>query len=136
MTTTPVGKTKDAGWQIGLSRTMPVELDEAWAYLTSAEGLAVWLGAGVQPPLERGDEYETDDGTRGDVRSVRPDDRIRVSWQPPDRADHAILQVALSPAATGCTFRFHAERLYDNDEREHMRRHWAAIADAIEASLS
>lgn len=136
MSESTVGKTKDAGWQIGVSRTIPAGLDDVWSYLISPEGLAVWLGHELDTPLEVGDEYRTADGTQGEIRSLRPHDRIRLTWQPPDRPNDATVQIAVIPAATGCTIRFHTERLYDSDEREHMRTHWKAIADAIEDDLT
>ena len=132
----PVGKTRDVGWQIGVSRTIPVDLDRAWSFLTSTEGLEIWLGSGVASPLTKGQRYQTADGTSGEVRSVRARDRIRLTWQPKDRADDATVQIALMTAASGCTFRFHAERLYDEAEREAMRAHWRGVADAIEAHLT
>lgn len=135
MSERPVGQTKDVGWQIGVSRTMPVDRDTAWAYLTSVAGLARWLGDGVDTPLMAGQGYETDDGTTGQVRSVRDHDRVRLTWQPVDRPDAATVQVALSSTATGCTFRFHTELLYDADEREAMRTHWRRVADEIESDL-
>ena len=135
MTEDPIGLTRDAGWQIGVARTMPVDLDDAWAYLMSSRGLAQWLGDGVEPPLVRGDRYETADGTHGEIRSVRERDRIRITWQPPGRADDATVQIALQAAAGGCTFRFHTERLHDSEERERMRQHWIAVAGRIRADL-
>ncbi|WP_338130985.1 TetR family transcriptional regulator [Cohnella rhizosphaerae] len=39
-----VGKTKDAGYQIGVRRTLPVTVEEAWRFLTDAKGMRVWLG--------------------------------------------------------------------------------------------
>jgi hypothetical protein len=47
----PVGLTKDAGWEIGVSRTLPVPLEAAWEFLTSPGGAALWLGAAAAPPL-------------------------------------------------------------------------------------
>lgn len=135
MSERPVGKTRDAGWQIGVSRTIAVDLDTAWEYLTSDAGLGVWLGPGVATPLRKGQVYETGDGTTGEIRSLRDRDRIRLTWQPVDRPDHATVQIALAPAATGCTVRFHTERLYDGQEREAMRTHWKAIAETIEKEL-
>ena len=132
----PVGKTKDVGWQIGVSRTIPVDVADAWEYLVSPAGLGVWLGEGVEVPLVKGARYETADGTTGEVRSLRPGDRVRLTWQPADRADPATVQVALAPAKTGCAFRFHAERLHDADEREAMRAHFRGIIDRIEADLA
>ena len=135
MNTTPVGKTKDAGWQIGVSRTVNADLDVVWSYLMSPEGLAIWLGDGIEGPLEVGRRYRTAENTRGEIRSLRPRDRVRLTWQPADRHDHATVQIAVRSAATGCTIRFHTERLDSSDEREHMRSHWKAIADSIEAGL-
>jgi len=84
MTESPVGKTKDAGWEIGVSRTLPVPINEVWRVVTSPDGVACWLGAGVELPAEKGERYETDDGTIGEIRSFRPLDRLRLTWQPPD----------------------------------------------------
>lgn len=48
----PVGKTKDVGWQISLSHTIASDLDDGWSSLMSTEGIAVWLGDGVATPLK------------------------------------------------------------------------------------
>lgn len=101
----PVGKTRDAGWQIGVSRTVPLTPDEVWARIDDP---AAWLGE------------EADD-----VRSCRPLDRIRVGWK------GTIVQVAISPAKTGTTVRFHQEHLADADERERQRAHWSAVLDRL-----
>lgn len=135
MESRPVGKTRDVGWQIGVSRTLDADVDTVWSYLISQRGLAVWLGAGVTTPLAKGREYETDDGTTGQIRSVRDRDRVRLTWQPPGRPDHATVQVAVASAKRGCLLRFHAEKLYDSDERERMREHWRRVADRIEREL-
>lgn len=101
----PVGKTKDAGWQIGVSRTVPLTPEEVWARI---EDTAAWLG----------EEAE-------DLRSFKPLDRIRVGW------NGTIVQVALSKAKTGTTVTSHQERLADADERERQRVHWTAILDRL-----
>jgi len=101
----PVGKTKDAGWQIGVSRTVPLPLDEAWARV---EDPAAWLG-------------EAPD----DVRSHHPQDRIRVAWK------GTIVQVVVRPATTGTRVGFHQERLSGPEEREQQRTHWAAVIDRL-----
>ncbi|MEL7209726.1 MAG: SRPBCC domain-containing protein, partial [Actinomycetota bacterium] len=80
----PTGKTKDAGWQIGVSKTVDHPLDEVWDMVAGPGGLAIWLGTGVELDGEAGQAYEADDGTVGEVRSFRPHDRIRLTWQPPD----------------------------------------------------
>jgi hypothetical protein len=101
----PVGKTRDAGWEIGVSRTVPLSPGEVWARI---EDPAVWLGE----PAE-------------DIRSHRPLDRIRVGWK------GTIVQVAIRTAKTGTTVRFHQERLADAEAREQQRRHWSAVLDRL-----
>jgi uncharacterized protein YndB with AHSA1/START domain len=135
-TARPTGLTRDAGWQIGVSRTLPVDVDTAWRVLLSPAGLAVWLGDGVREPLRTGAAYETADGTTGEVRSLHPGDRIRLTWQPPGRGADATVQLTVRPAARGCTVRFHAERLHSEAERTALRAHWRAVLERLAALLA
>jgi uncharacterized protein YndB with AHSA1/START domain len=118
----PVGLTKDAGWEIGVSRTLPCSLDEAWALLTSDEGRAVWL--------------DPADGTVGEIRSCRALDRIRLTWTPSGWDHDSTVQVAIRPMKTGTSIRFHQERMASGRERQQQRAHWAAVIDRLEALLS
>jgi uncharacterized protein YndB with AHSA1/START domain len=132
----PTGLTKGAGWEIGVSRSVVFPLDEVWDFLTSAEGSAVWLGAGVQRLDQPGRAYQTSDGTSGEIRSFRPLDRVRLTWQPADWSHDSTVQFTLSRAASGRTvLRFHQERLVDATEREQQRAHWAAVLDAVVTAL-
>ena len=134
MSERPVGLTKDAGWEVGVSRTLPLTVTAAWDLLLSPEGLSVWLGEGVSAAqLAKGATYTTADGTEGEVRSLRPLDRVRLTWRPPGRPRPATVQVALSPRARGSAIQFHAEKLADADERERMRAHWRAVLDRLAA---
>lgn len=132
----PVGQTKDAGWQIGVRRTHPHELEHVWATLLSPAGLAVWLGPGAQLGDEAGDAYATDDGISGELRSLRPGDRMRLTWRPAARAEATILQLTVRPAASGTTLGIHQERLADADEREAMRLRWAAVQERLAELLA
>ena len=136
MTGRPTGHTRDAGWEIGVSRTVPFPIDDVWDFLTSAAGPAVWLGAGVLRLDEPGTAYETEVGTRGEIRSVRPRDRVRLTWRPVDWDHDSTVQVTVT-AASGDRTRigFHQERLADAAERERQRTHWQGVLDALVAAL-
>lgn len=101
----PVGKTKDAGWEIGVSRTVPLSPAEVWARI---EDPKAWLGADPD-----------------EVRSTHPLDRIRVGWR------GTIVQVAITPAKTGTKVTFHQERLADAAERERQRVRWKDVLDRL-----
>ena len=136
MTERRTGHTKDAGWEIGVSRTVPFPMEEVWDFLTSPEGSAVWLGTGVHRLDEPGETYETSAGTAGEFRSFRPHDRVRVTWQPPDWDHGSTVQFTVSSAGPGRTIvRFHQERLADAGEREEQRAHWRAVLNAVVAEL-
>lgn len=132
----PVGRTRDAGWEIGVSRTVDFPVAEVWDFLTSDAGVAVWLGAGVQRLDEPGAAYATETGTVGEVRSFRPADRVRLTWRPEDWDHPSTVQVAVT-AMPGMrtSVRFHQERLADAAERERQRTHWRSVLDALVDAL-
>ena len=129
----PTGMTKDVGWQAGASRTLPWSREQAWAALLSPAGLAAWLGRVEALPSEVGQDYRTADGTTGELRSLRPHDQVRLTWQPAGRGAPATLQVALSDGARGTVVRLHAERLDDDEERGRVLARFSAALDALAA---
>lgn len=132
-----VGKTRDAGWQVGVSKTVHLPVEEVWEFLTSPQGTALWLGHGVEALEERGNRYATSEGTVGETRSFHPHDRIRLTWQPADWDHESTVQVAVSSGGPGRTMiRFHQERLVDAYERERQRAHWRSVMGAIVAALA
>ena len=138
MSSTPVGLTRDAGFEIGVSRTVDAPPDRVWRSLTEPAGVAIWLGAGVlipDPDGAKGTPYRTADGTRGEFRSVHPVGRLRLTWQPPDADHETIVQLTVSSRAGRTVIRFHQERMTAPDERERQRAHWRAVMDAVVARL-
>ena len=135
MTSTPVGLTRDAGFEIGVSRTVDLPPDRVWRTLVSDEGVAVWLGAGVQlptdPAIAKGTPYRTADGTRGEIRSFHSTGRLRLTWQPPGWDHESTVQVTVSSRGGRTVLRFHQERLADPAERARQRAHWRAVMDAV-----
>ncbi|MEU1518445.1 SRPBCC domain-containing protein [Streptomyces sp. NPDC005811] len=127
----PTGLTKDAGWQIGVSRTLPHPAVIVWDFISSPEGIALWLGTGAVLTPERGTPYRTTEGVAGEVRSYRLADRIRVTH------GTTTVQVALAPAADGARtmLRFHQEHLASAEERERQRAHWQHVMDQVATAL-
>ncbi len=128
-----VGRTKTAGFQIGVRRTLPHPPSTVWAALTTTAGIAAWLGAGVRidGELATGSTLRAADGTEGEIRSVRTVDRIRARVRPPDRHAATTVQIALVPAPTGTAIVLHEEHLADAAEREVRREHWQAVATSL-----
>ncbi len=133
----PVGKTRDAGWQIGVSKTIDRPVEDVWSFITSPEGIAIWLGEGVTVLSELGAGYETAARVRGETRSYRELDRVRLTWQPPGWRHETTLQLTVSPAGAGrARLGVHQERLADAEEREQQRTHWRGVVNALVAALT
>jgi uncharacterized protein YndB with AHSA1/START domain len=132
---TPTGKTRDAGWEIGVSRTVNHPVERVWDVLTSRRGLATWLGAGARPNPEKRATYTSTDGTTGEVRSWHPRDRIRATWRPAGWDHDSTVQVAVAGRGEKTRITLHQERLASARERETQREHWQAVMDRIVEAL-
>jgi uncharacterized protein YndB with AHSA1/START domain len=132
-----IGKTKDTGWEIGVSKTIPYSVDEVWDPMTSPAGIALWLGPGAD--LRAGAAYKTDDGTTGEVRGYRERDRVRVTWLLADADHETTVQFTVSPSGTNTVLRFYQERMTGPEELERHRAHWqgvlASVIDALGNTL-
>ncbi len=129
-----VGETATTGFQVGVVRTLPVSAEAMWERIaTQAER---WLGAGATLTLQPGAGYEVPKrrgapGVRGEVRVVKPGQRIRMTWQPEGWRKPATLQLTLVPKARGVSFHVHMEKLPDAKAREAMREHWSRVLEGL-----
>ncbi len=128
-----VGQTADAGFQVGVQRRVSATVSEAWDVIVSRPEL--WLGEGVA--FEAGARYEVPGGASGEVRVVKPGDRLRMTWRPEGWPAPATLQLTVSEAGHGKTVvNVHVDRLPDAESREAMRALWRPALERIAAALS
>jgi uncharacterized protein YndB with AHSA1/START domain len=127
------GRTLDAGYQIGVRRTLPVSEEHLWALLLSPAGLDAWLG-GVAD-LEPGSRFAFADGTRGEIRVNRPWSHLRLTWQPPAWEAPSILQVRVLAARSGATLSFHQDHLRGPTERAEMKARWEGVIERLTTLL-
>ncbi|HEX6368119.1 MAG TPA: SRPBCC domain-containing protein [Longimicrobium sp.] len=128
-----LGQTADTGFQIGVQRTLPIAAGDAWALLTSPEGVGAWLGGA--PPLkwEKGEKYALRDGSRGEVRVFKPGSHLRITWGPEGWPRASTLQVRVTPSGEQKTVvSFHQEHLPGAEAREERRRFLESALDALQ----
>ncbi len=94
-TTKPAGLTKDTGYQFGLRKTFDIKIGQAWHFLTSQEGIHLWLGDVPDFRLEKGFAYRTPDGATGEVRVVNVEVNFRLTWQPGNWPKHPLFKSGL-----------------------------------------
>ncbi|MFC0215084.1 SRPBCC domain-containing protein [Paenibacillus chartarius] len=131
-TSKAVGQTASAGFQIGVRRTLPMTEEQAWSFLTSAEGLKLWLGEVSGFALQAGESFVSEEGISGEFRVVKPKQQLRLRWKPSGWAAPSTLQIRLLPASSGrTTISFHQEQLDGPETRERMKLHWEHVLDEI-----
>ena len=128
------GKTKDAGWEVGVRATVPATGQRVWQFLLG-DGLPLWLGDIDDLPTEKGANYTTRDGVTGTIKGYIDGYRIRLSWHPSDWPHDTTLQLTVKQAATGTTIAIHQERLADREERKLMLGHWKSVIEHITGEL-
>lgn len=106
----PVGQTADGQWEVGVRRTVAVDIETAWTRLRSL--------------LEDHDAVRAiRSETRGEV--VRASDRPR-SWSEP-----STLQLRVLPADSGTSMASRHEHLPSAAAREAMRERWTVALDRL-----
>lgn len=128
-----LGQTAGAGFQIGVSRTLAAPAETVWRLLLSPEGRTLWLGTAEPAELAPGVAYRTADGASGEIRVVKPRDRLRLTRRLPGGAAPSTVQIALQPGDAKTIITFHHEKLSDAAAREAMRAHWRGVADRFAA---
>jgi len=132
--TNDTGRIKDAGWEVGVRRTVAAPLDEVWQFLLG-DGLPLWLG-NTTLVLQKGAEWQTDDDIRGRILSYTDGFRVRTTWQPGEWDHDSTLQLTVKEAATGTTIAFYQERLSGRDERKIMLGHWKEVVETLDRALT
>ncbi|MEF7441274.1 SRPBCC domain-containing protein [Paenibacillus lautus] len=132
----PVGVTKDAGVQIGVRKTMAVTKESLWDFLTSPEGLSLWIGDVPSLELRVGQEYESKEGVSGKITVAVPYHKLRLTWKRKEWDNPSRLQIYVLSTKTGnTTIAIHQEMLDDVYMREIMRRFWDETLTAIQHQL-
>lgn len=126
------GRTQSAGWQVGMRRTLPIGLEDAWHLLISAEGIAIWLGEGADIQMQERSRYRLADGTSGEVRVIKLYSNLRITWHPPAWQHPSTLQLRLIGKGNRTVLALHQEHLPGPDARNERRRFFGMALDALE----
>lgn len=126
------GQTADAGFEVGVQRTISTGAAELWHFMMSIDGLRLWIGdVDKALTLEVGAAYRTKDGTQGEIRSLRQNERIRLTWQPEGWPKPSTLQLYFQDKGEKTALRLHHEKLLDADHRAEMKEHWQSVLSSI-----
>lgn len=129
----PVGLTPDAGWELGVGRTLPAPADDVWRRLL-AEWLPQWLGVESVPQMV-GAPLRHHGRVRGRVIGCHVGRRVRVRWTPSTLDHETVFQVTLQKppesGLVGTVIAIHQERLLGPAARQGLLEQWTTALDQL-----
>ncbi len=133
--TKSIGLTKDVGFQFGIRKTFVISTEQAWSFLFSDVGMAVWLGELETGNLTLKSNFKTKEGITGMIRVIHPGSHFRMSWKKPEWSNTSTLQIRILPAKNGTTISIHQEKLLDENQRKEMKDRWEAVMNKLGGEL-
>jgi len=116
-----IGLTKDSGWQFGVRKTFPSDLESIWKLFFSKEGLKYW-SKGVEQDFTTFKEYS----------------HIRTKWKHVGFKESASLQIRFIPSQKSdkTTISIHVDQLENENQREEAKKYWTKIIGNIPLLLT
>lgn len=131
-----IGQTKAVGFEIGVSKTIAVSQQEAWDFLFSEEGAAIWLGETNWSEFEENKTYRTTDGIEGLIKVFKPMSHIRLTWKLPDWKNFSTVQVRVIGTKKKTRISFHQEKLTGPEQRMEIKKRWDDVMTILERKLT
>lgn len=129
-----VGETKDSGFQFGLRKTFNMPYEEVWDFMFSADGLKIWLGSLANELAEKV-HYKTKEGIEGEIRLIKENSHIRLTWKKKGWDNVSQLQVRIMKNEGKTVISFHHDHLLDVNQRSEMDVHWNKVMEKISKEL-
>lgn len=130
------GRNLKGEFSVSISRTFPVDRRTLWQMITSAQGLAVWLRPMSEIEFVAGNFFERDDGIFGQIRTMKSEERVRLTWQDGEMSKKSVLQLYLiKRKGSKSVLALSHNHLVDGRWREPLRALWKqALEDLLKLS--
>lgn len=130
------GQTLKGDFTLTVTKSTKVNVKKAWAYMTSADGLALWLRPLSELKMKPGASFESEYGTYGKVRTMKAGVRARLSWQKVEDEKPTIIQLYVAKQQSGATILVIShEGIRSPREKELLRTFWREGLEAVALSL-
>jgi uncharacterized protein YndB with AHSA1/START domain len=127
-----VGQDARGKYTVTATKSLPLDVKAVWKQLLSPRGIEIWLRPLSPVRLAPKSSFETKDGYFGEIRTLAPNRKIRMSWQDPSWEKPTVLEVFLVPRpGKKSILAFSHTGIPDDKTREIIRARWRGAADRI-----
>lgn len=107
------------------TKTLPLSSRKAWNLITSEKGMRAWLQPFSPFPWKPGQGFEVDGGIFGEIRTLKPGVRARLTWQEAHWEKPSVVQIHLVPRkGEKCMMVIQHERIPSAGLKEKLRVQW------------
>lgn len=124
-------------YMVTSTKSLAFGVQKSWKVLTSKNGLAVWLKPLSPVSIAAGAQFETTDGFFGEVRTLKKERSIRMTWQDPNWEKKTVLQIMLvaRPKEKSIVVFNHTE-IRELKVQALLRRRWKSVLVELFGGLS
>lgn len=134
------GRNAKGDFSITVTKTIHASVNSLWKFIISPAGYHIWLKpltADAEFLFNIGNQFETEDGYFGQVRTLSKGKHIRMSWQDPDWRKKSYVTIHVhSQSKDKAMLVISHNTLSDGRLRTPLRERWQNAVNQIHADLS
>ena len=129
------GRNEKGEYATVATKTLRMNAKAAWKLLTSSEGMKLWLQPFALFPWKAGQSFEVDGGIFGEIRTLKPGVRARLTWQEAHWAKPSVVQLNVVPRkGEKCVLVIQHERIPSASLKGKLKEQWKkALQDLSDA---
>ena len=131
-----VGQTLAGKYTTTTTKSLHIGKKEAWKFLTSPAGQALWLKPLSPVTLLPGQSFETEDGAFGEIRTMKSGERLRMTWQESDWEKHTTVQfMVLGRTKNRSMVVINHENILSARQKIALKQRWVNAVEQIFTTL-
>lgn len=130
------GENEKGEYSITITKTLPIDQKKLWKFITSVEGLNLWLKPMDEFKIIKGAQFEIIGGIFGEIRTIKAPQHIRLRWEDSDWPKKTIVQIFIHPRPKNKSiFGLTHENLANPRIKERQRAFWKDAIVQLERAV-
>jgi activator of HSP90 ATPase len=130
-----VGLTKNVGFQFSITRTCAVSIGDAWDFLLSETGIAIWLGDIRFEDFELNQPLTTKAGIDAKITIFKPDSHLRLAWKPAYWENTSFIEIRVLNNKNRAKIGLLHTRMLSVAQREEVKTYWTNVMHKLHNAL-
>jgi hypothetical protein len=131
-----VGKTQNAGWQVGIRKTFSATSDQLWNFIVSTEGMGFMVGESILAENIYKQDRTSKTNIQYKITTMVQNSHLRMQWRQANWEEYSILQIRVYTSGKNkAVLAIHQEKLGDENTRAFMKKYWQEKMDFISENL-